>query len=98
MVDVDSVFEQYAKDHGFYSAALMEAVDANHGTLEGLTGHDVPEEAVRIFRTAHDISPSEHVLLQAAFQAYNDSATSKTINFAEHATVEDVERVITGVD
>lgn len=91
MVDVDSVFEQYAKDHGFYSAELMEAVDANHGTLEGLTGHDVPEEAVRIFRTAHDISPSEHVLLQAAFQAYNDSATSKTINFAEHATVEDVE-------
>lgn len=91
MVDVDSVFEQYAKDHGFYSAELMDAVDANHGTLEGLTGFDVPESALDIFRTAHDITPSEHVLLQAAFQAYNDSATSKTINFAEEATVEDVE-------
>lgn len=91
MVDVDSVFEQYAKDHGFYSAELMDAVDANHGTLDHLEGFDVPETAKAIFRTAHDITPSEHVLLQAAFQAYNDSATSKTINFAEQATVEDVE-------
>lgn len=91
MVDVDKVFEDYAKAHGFYSAELMEAIDQNHGTLEHLEGFEVPAEAVRIFRTAHDITPSEHVRLQAAFQHYNDSATSKTINFAEHATVEDVE-------
>lgn len=91
MVDVDSVFLDYAKTHGFYSEALMEAIDQNHGTLDHLEGFDVPETARDIFRTAHDITPSEHVLIQAAFQHYNDSATSKTINFPEHATPSDVE-------
>ncbi|MDB5097182.1 MAG: ribonucleoside-diphosphate reductase, adenosylcobalamin-dependent [Cyanobacteria bacterium RYN_339] len=91
MVDADGVFMDQAKAQGFYSEALMEAIDQNHGTLEGLQGFDIPESATQVFRTAHDISPEEHVRLQAAFQHYNDSATSKTINFSESATAEDVE-------
>jgi ribonucleoside-diphosphate reductase alpha chain len=91
MVDVDQVFLDHAERHGFASEALMEAIDQNHGSLLHLEGFDVPEAAVRVFRTAHDISPEEHVRIQAAFQHYNDSATSKTINFAEEATPEDVE-------
>lgn len=92
MVDVDSVFLEHAKAHGYHSEPLMEAVDRNHGSLMGLENEGLPSEAVAIFRTAHDIIPEEHVRIQAAFQAYNDSATSKTINFAEEATVEDVEK------
>ncbi|HEY9723345.1 MAG TPA: adenosylcobalamin-dependent ribonucleoside-diphosphate reductase, partial [Oscillatoriaceae cyanobacterium] len=91
MVDVDGVFLEYAKAHGFYSEALMAAIDQNHGSLLHLTGFEVPASAEAIFRTAHDITPAEHVRLQAAFQHYNDSATSKTINFAEEATAQDVE-------
>jgi ribonucleoside-diphosphate reductase alpha chain len=43
-----------------------------------------------IFVVAGDIAPRDHVLMQAALQKYNDSACSKTINFPEEATLEDV--------
>jgi len=91
MVDVDKVFLETAKARGFYSPELMEAVEANHGSVVNLEGYDLPTDILTTFATAHDITPNEHVLIQAAFQRYNDSATSKTINFSNHATVEDVE-------
>ncbi|MEB3186952.1 MAG: vitamin B12-dependent ribonucleotide reductase [bacterium] len=91
MVDVDGVFLEHARRHGYHSGDLMEAIEAHHGSLVGLEGFDLPANVVETFVTAHDISPRKHVLIQAAFQKYNDSATSKTINFPEEATVEDVE-------
>lgn len=43
-----------------------------------------------IYATASDISPENHVLMQACFQQFNDSAVSKTINLPKEATREDV--------
>jgi len=42
------------------------------------------------FITAGDIEPVEHVKMQEVFQEHVDSAVSKTINFPNHATVEDI--------
>lgn len=39
---------------------------------------------------ANDVSPMEHILMQAAAQQYNDSSISKTVNLPESATIEDI--------
>src|SRR5690606_4415066 len=44
----------------------------------------------QVFVVSSDITAEEHVRMQAALQAFVDNSLSKTINFPEHATEEDV--------
>jgi ribonucleoside-diphosphate reductase alpha chain len=63
---------------------------ALRGSVQGIAG--IPEAVQRLFVTALDASPEAHVKMQAAFQRHTDNAVSKTINFRNDATREDVAR------
>lgn len=89
LVEIDPLFEEIARQRGFYSRELMEKI-AEHGSLKGVDG--VPEDVKRVFVTAHDIAPEWHVKMQAAFQRHVHNAVSKTINFSHEASVDEVRK------
>ena len=64
---------------------------AHSGNIQNLK--EVPENIRKLFVTAHDITPEDHIRMQAAFQKYTDNAVSKTVNFPLEATVDDVAKV-----
>lgn len=65
---------------------LIEKI-IEEGSLKNV---NVPEEIKKVFVTALDISPIDHLLMQDAFQRYVDNNISKTINLPSSATVDDV--------
>ena len=53
---------------------------------------EVPEDVRHTFVVANDITAEEHVRMQAAIQAFVDNSISKTVNFPEDATPDDIAR------
>ena len=90
LVEVNPIFEAAARKGGYYSEALMQKL-ADGTCLRDIDG--VPEDAKQLFVTAHEITPEWHVKIQSAFQRSTDNAVSKTVNFPQEATREDVARV-----
>jgi ribonucleoside-diphosphate reductase alpha chain len=90
LYEVNPHFERIAKERGFWSRELIENI-AEKGSIQDFA--EIPDDVKRIFITAHDISPHDHVRMQAAFQKYVDNAVSKTVNFPHDATPKDVEDV-----
>lgn len=90
MVETNDILREKLEEKNLYSSELMEEV-AQKGSLAHVEG--IPEEMKRVFVCAHDVSPYWHIRMQAAFQAFTDNAVSKTVNFPNHATREDVAEV-----
>ena len=88
--EVNPIFEEVARERGFYSDDLMKEIAAR-GTLKDVG--KVPEDVRKLFVTALDITPEWHIRMQAAFQNHVDNAVSKTVNFPREATPADVEAV-----
>jgi ribonucleoside-diphosphate reductase alpha chain len=89
MPDVNEDFVRMAQDGGWYSDDLMRRIaEAGHIHFD-----EVPAAIQRVFVTAHDVTPEWHIRMQAAFQEFTDSAISKTCNFPEAATVQDVRQI-----
>ncbi|MGQ9499449.1 MAG: vitamin B12-dependent ribonucleotide reductase [Dissulfurimicrobium sp.] len=89
LIETNPLFVDAMKRRGLYSVELMERI-ARAGSIQGFK--EIPEDLKHIFVTSMDIPPEDHIAIQAAFQRHTDNAVSKTINFPNDATKEDVKR------
>jgi len=90
LFETNPYFEHAAKKRGL-NVGKIHAEIARQGSLQ--SARDIPEDMKKLFVTAFDITPDEHLQIQAAFQKHTDNAVSKTINLPADATVEDVRRI-----
>jgi ribonucleoside-diphosphate reductase alpha chain len=90
LFETNPLFEKVAKDRGFHSRELLAEV-ARHPSLAAI--RSIPDDVKRLFVTAFDVAPRQHLRIQAAFQKYTDNAVSKTINLPVDAAVEDVREI-----
>jgi len=94
---INPIFLEFMRDHELDDKRVMDHVHA-HGSISSIQPPDIFDgdkvqifgEAQKIFKVAHDISYKAHIRMQSAFQEFIDSSISKTINFPENATEDDV--------
>ena len=88
LIEVNPLFENIALKEGFYSEELIEKI-ARQTSIQAL--EEIPKSWRNVFVVAHDIAADWHVHMQAMFQKYTDNAISKTINFPNRATPNDID-------
>jgi ribonucleoside-diphosphate reductase alpha chain len=83
-------FDEALKTLGLGEEKRQEIVEQvmRQGTCQNIA--DIPQEVRNTFVVSGDITAEEHVLMQGALQAFVDNSLSKTVNFPETATEEDV--------
>lgn len=89
---VNEDFLTVIKEEGLDVDYIIDKVRNNHGSCQGI--EEIPQRIRDVFVTAHDISPEDHIRVLAQFQKYTDLSISKTINFKNDATVEDIKSII----
>ncbi len=78
-----------ALKEGFHDEKLIKNI-AKKTSIQNVA--DIPKHVKQLFVVAHDISAEWHVRMQAAFQKYTDNAVSKTVNFPNRATPDNIDR------
>jgi ribonucleoside-diphosphate reductase alpha chain len=83
-------FEQALERAGLNQVSREQIIERvmRQGTCQGVA--EIPEAIREVFVVSADISAEEHVRMQASLQAFVDNSLSKTINFPETATLDDV--------
>lgn len=84
---VNRFLEKELKNLDLYREDIVKEIEKT-GTVQHIT--EIPEHSRKVFVTAMDISAQSHIKMQAAFQEHVDNSISKTVNFPNSATREDV--------
>lgn len=90
LFEINPFFEEVAKKRGFYNKNILAQISRG-GSLRQIKG--IPQDVKKVFVTAFDVTPLEHLRIQAAFQKYTDNSVSKTINLPASATAPDIKRI-----
>jgi ribonucleoside-diphosphate reductase alpha chain len=83
----DPLFAELGEKEGFLTPEVASALSRG-ASLRDLP--QVPQRIKDLFVTTFEIPPAWHIKIQGAFQEYTDNAVSKTINFPNNATRENV--------
>lgn len=89
-IQLHPLIERLGTEEGWLSDKVRDLL------AQGISPKEIPEIPKKLANalvTAHEVSPEEHVRVQAAFQKYTDNAVSKTVNLPSEATVEDVDKI-----
>ena len=85
---IDTVFERVMTAEGLFGDDLLRDINEHVGSIQRISY--IPDDLKRVYVTAMDIRPEDHIRALAAFQKWTDSSISKTNNFPANATVADM--------
>jgi len=86
-IEVDKLFQKEIMEYGIADKKVFKEI-AKTGSIAHM--ENIPYNLRRIYRTAHDVEPTWHILHQAVFQQWTDQGVSKTINMRSEASPEAV--------
>ena len=84
---LDPLFLELGEREGFLNRDLLQSITEGAPLQEF---PNIPKPIKELFVTSFEIPPVWQIKIQAAFQEYTDNAVSKTINFPQDATKEEV--------
>ena len=87
---INKYLVEIAQKEGFYTEEFVNEL-RQKGTLRGIKA--IPLKIKRLFKTALEITPEEHIEMQASFQKYTDNAVSKTINLPQRTKKEEIKKI-----